>query len=86
MVNDEELKALVKENNKKKPLTKEQKEENIREYTTFFRRNLDIFNEDYLEIKNLCIMQKQMINMIGDSDVSATVASRGLSKLFAWTK
>lgn len=82
MVNDEELKALVKENNKKKPLTKEQKEENIREWVTFFRANWDLFNEDYLGIKNLCVMQRQLINMISDNDVSATVASRGLSKSF----
>ena len=47
-----------------------------------YRRNLDLFNEDYLGIKNLCVMQRQMINMISDSDVSATVASRGLSKSF----
>lgn len=82
MVKDEDIKTLVKENNKNKGLTKEQKEQNIIEWTTFYRRNLDIFNEDYLGIKNLCVMQRQMINTISDSDVSATVASRGLSKSF----
>lgn len=83
MIKDEEIKTLVKENNKKKGLTKEQKEQNVIEWTTFYRRNLDIFNEDYLEIKGLCVMQRQMINNFSDNDVNATVCSRGLGKLFA---
>ena len=82
MVSDKELEKLVKESNEKRPLTKEEKEENIIHWCDFYRKNLDIFNEDYLGIKNLCVMQRQMINMISDSDVSATVASRGLSKSF----
>jgi len=80
MVKDEEIKTLVKESNKKKGLTKEQKEQNVIEWTTFYRRNLDIFNEDYLEIKGLCVMQRQMINNFSDNDVNATVCSRGLGK------
>ena len=48
-----------------------------------YRRNLDIFNEDYLEIKGLCVMQRQMINNFSDNDVNATVCSRELGKLFA---
>lgn len=48
-----------------------------------YRRNLDIFNEDYLGIKGLCVMQRQMINNFSDNDVNATVCSRGLGKLFA---
>ena len=47
-----------------------------------YRRNLDIFNEDYLGIKGLCVMQRQMINNFSDNDVNATVCSRGLGKSF----
>ena len=52
MINDEELESLLLEKKKqsKGELTKEEKEENIITWCTFERRNLDIFNEDYLEI------------------------------------
>lgn len=54
----------------------------IKDWTTLFRRNLDIFNEDYLGIKNLCLFQKQFINTVSDNDISTAIASRGLSKSF----
>lgn len=81
---DEELMSFVarrKETEAYKP-SKEEIEENIIEWTTFYRRNLDIFNEDYLGITNLCLMQKQMINKFSDNDVATAICSRGLSKSF----
>lgn len=80
MITDEELKKLIKDKRKNKEITPEQREENIIEWTTLYRRNFDLFNEDYLGIKNLCLMQKQMINTISDNDITTIVASRGLSK------
>ena len=82
MVTDEELKTLVEKEKKNRPLTKEEKEENIIEWCTFFRRNLDIFNEDFLGIKGICVMQHQIINMVSDNDISTIVMSRGGSKSF----
>ena len=46
-----------------------------------YRRNLDIFNEDYLDIK-ISTFQKQRINSWDDNEVQATLASRGSSKTF----
>ena len=45
----QEVLQLSQEHNSK--LTKQQIEENIIEWCTFYRRNFDIFNEDYLGIK-----------------------------------
>lgn len=62
-------------------LTPEQIEENIIEYTTFFRRNIDIFCEDFLEIP-LHQFQKNMLIEIQDSEIATLVCSRGSSKSF----
>ena len=44
-----------------------------------YRRNLDIFNEDYLEIKT-SFFQKQRINNWNINDINNTLASRGSAK------
>ena len=62
-------------------LTKEQVEENVIEWTTFYRRNLDIFNEDYLGIK-INLTQKIMINTMSDNDIADIICSRGGAKSF----
>lgn len=62
-------------------LTKEQIEENIIEWNTFFKRNIDIFVEDFLEIP-LHQFQKNMLIEIQDSDIATLVCSRGSSKSF----
>lgn len=62
-------------------LTREQIEESIIEWTTFYRRNLDIFNEDYLGIK-VNLTQKIMINTMSDNDISDIICSRGGAKSF----
>lgn len=82
MISDEELIQLVK---KRKELefddTKERQKENIKKWTTFYRRNLDLFNEDYLGIK-ISLFQKQRINTLSDNDFSVVIASRGSAKTF----
>ena len=81
MINDEELEKIIKNKKKsnEKELTKEQKEENIIEWCTFYRRNLDIFNEDYLGIKT-SFFQNQRINNWNINDINNTLASRGSAK------
>ena len=81
MINDEELESLLLEKKKqsKGELTKEEKEENIITWCTFYRRNLDIFNEDYLEI-DISFFQKQRINNWNINDINNTLASRGSAK------
>ena len=81
MINEEELKKIIKNKKKsnEKELTKEQKEENIIEWCTFYRRNLDIFNEDYLGIKT-SFFQNQRINNWNINDINNTLASRGSAK------
>ena len=66
---------------KEKKLTKEQVEENIIHWCTAYRRNLDLFNEDYLGIK-VNLTQKIMINTMADNDIADIVCSRGGAKSF----
>ena len=47
MVDDKELEKIIRNKKADGELTKEQKEENIISWTTFYRRNLDCFNEFY---------------------------------------
>ena len=75
----QEVLQLSQEHNSK--LTKQQVEENIIEWCTFYRRNLDIFNEDYLGIK-VNTTQKIMINTMSDNDISDIICSRGGAKSF----
>ena len=59
-LSEKELRKFVSAESKRKSkeLSKEEKEKNIIENCTFYRRNLDIFNEDYLEI-DISLFQKQ---------------------------
>ncbi len=80
---DKELISIIEEVNKNihRKLTEEEIEKNVIEWTTFFRRNLDIFNEDFLEIKT-SQFQKQRINSWDDNEIQTTIASRGSAKTF----
>ena len=80
---DKELIEVIKnvKKNTSNRLTEEEIEENIIEWTTFYRRNLDIFNEDFLDIK-ISQFQKQRINSWDDNEVQTTIASRGSAKTF----
>lgn len=64
-----------------KGLSKEEEEYRIKDWCTLFRRNPDIFIEDFLGI-NLCFFQDHVLNGFADDDVNVTIASRGLSKSF----
>lgn len=79
-LNNEILKEVLEEK-KGQHLSKSEIEENIIEWTTFFRRNMDIFVEDYLEIP-IHLFQKHMILTMQDNDVTDDMASRGSSKSF----
>lgn len=81
MVNDEELLKIIKKNKLSGELTAKQKEDNIIEYTTFYRRNLDLFNSDYLGI-DISFFQKQRINNWNVNDINNTLASRSSAKSF----
>ena len=58
MVTREELSSLIAEMHKNEvqgltedsESTREQRKERYKDWTTLFRRNLDIFNQDFLEI------------------------------------
>ena len=83
MIDNTELQKLTlkKKREDRQKLSKEDIEQNVIEWCTFYRRNLDIFNEDYLEIK-ISQFQKQRINSWADNEVQDTLASRGSAKSF----
>lgn len=83
MIDNKELEKLTlkKKREDRQKLSKEDIEQNVIEWCTFYRRNLDIFNEDYLEIK-ISQFQKQRINSWADNEVQDTLASRGSAKSF----
>lgn len=62
-------------------LTKEEKEANLIEWTTFYRRNMNIYLVDYLEIP-LFLFQEQMVLTMQNNEVTDDMASRGSSKSF----
>jgi hypothetical protein len=78
--NGEEFQSLIA-SRKKQHLTQQQKEENIIEYCTFFRRSWDIFIEEFLEIP-LFPYQRNMLLEIQDGEVVTLICSRGSSKSF----
>ena len=82
MISNEELEQVIREKKSaENELTNEQIEKNVIEWTDFFRKNLDIFNEDYLGIK-FSFFQKQRINTMADNEVSIVISSRGSAKSF----
>lgn len=82
MITDKEIEKLIKESkNTNGELTKEQKEKNITEWCDFYRKNFNIFIEDYLKIK-ISFFQKQRIMNWQRNDINMTLASRGSAKSF----
>ena len=87
MVTREELSSLIAEMHKNEvqglaedsESVREQRKERYKDWTTLFRRNLDIFNQDFLEI-DVAEFQKVMINNISDNDVTVNVCSRGIGE------
>lgn len=64
-----------------KQITDEQRKEQVKKWTTFYRRNWDIYAEERLRIR-LRPFQRVMLYMIGISNVWFGVCSRGTSKTF----
>lgn len=85
----DERTALVKaiqlkqkrEKHKKTKLSGTEKKEQIKRWTTFYRRNLDIYAEERLKIR-LKPFQTIMLHLMGVSQVFFAICSRGLSKTF----
>ena len=62
-------------------MSEEEKESNIIEWNHFWKNNLDIFCEDFLEIP-LHPFQRNLLIEIQESDIATLVCSRGSSKSF----
>lgn len=79
---NENINDILRENKKQyKKFSNKEIEENIIEWTTFYRRNMDIFITDYLEIP-LFLFQRHMILTMQENDITDDMASRGSSKSF----
>lgn len=70
-----------KEATRPKNLTKEQKSENIVKWTTFYRRNWNLYATQRLGIK-LHPFQHIMLYLIGVSNTFMAICGRGISKTF----
>lgn len=75
---ENQLRSTTVQSNKK---TEKEKEDNIIEWMTLYRRNWHIFVDMVLGIK-LKPFQQVMIYLMGISDVFFAICSRGLSKTF----
>ena len=71
---------LDKQNMQHSPITQEEKLKHVKEWTTFYRRNLDVYVTDYLKIKNLAYLQRIMLITMGDNSQNVTLCSRELGK------
>ena len=69
------------ERSAKRKLTKEERDIQIKKWTTFYRRNIDIYAEERLRIK-LRPFQRIMLHMMGVSQVWFGICSRASSKTF----
>lgn len=65
----------------KTKLTEEQRKVQIKKWTTFYRRNIDIYAEERLRIK-LRPFQRIMLHLMGRSQVWFGICSRASSKTF----
>lgn len=69
------------ERSRKHKLTEEERKEQIKKWTTFYRRNIDIYAEEKLRIK-LRPFQRIMLYMMGISQIWFGICSRASSKTF----
>ena len=65
---------------KKKQFTEEEWIDRVRDWTTFYRRNLDIYVTDYLGIKKIAYLQRQMLCTMSDNSQSMIICSREMGK------
>lgn len=83
-ITESSLLKLIKERKQKEksrpqPISKEKKEENLIHWTTFYRRNINIYLHRRLGI-NLHPFQHVMIFLMNISDLFFAICSRGLAK------
>ena len=69
------------ERSRKQKLTETERKEQIKKWTTFYRRNIDIYAEEKLRVK-LRPFQRIMLYMMGISQVWFGICSRASSKTF----
>ena len=87
MTNDrKELNRVIQlkretEKSTKPKLTEEQRKTQTKKWTTFYRRNIDIYAEDRLRVK-LRPFQRIMLHMMGISQIWFGICSRASSKTF----
>jgi hypothetical protein len=62
--------------------TKDLLENRVIDWTTFYRRNLDIFATDYLGIRPLAYLQRECLLTLSNSKRCFLICSRGMSKTF----
>lgn len=62
--------------------TKDKIRHNVIEWTTFYRRNIDLFATDYLGIRPLAYLQRQCLISLSNSGTVYLICSRGMSKTF----
>lgn len=70
-----------REDNRPKGLSPEKKKENVKKWTTFYRRNINLYASRHLQIR-LHPFQHIMLYLMGTSQVFFAICSRGLSKTF----
>ena len=66
---------------RKTKLTDEERKIQVKKWTTFYRRNIDVYAEEKLRI-NLRPFQRVMLYMMGISQVWFGICSRASSKTF----
>lgn len=71
----------IKNKKKEKAQSWEEQREHIIAWTSYYRRNLDIFIEEYLEIK-LKFFQRVMVYLFCNYDILFFIMSRGSGKTF----
>lgn len=78
----QEFRKIYAENKKNhRKFTQQEIEDNVIEWTTFFRRNIDIFTTDFLEIP-VYTFQQCLLRVEQNNDVIDDMQSRGSSKSF----
>jgi hypothetical protein len=68
------------ERTKRTKLTEEEWLDRIRDWCTFYRRNKDIFVTDFLKIKKIAYLQREMLLTMGANSLTMIVCSRELGK------
>lgn len=68
------------EKTKQGQLTEEEWLDRIRDWTTFYRRNKDIFVTDFLKIKKIAYLQREMLLTMSSNSLVMVVCSRELGK------